>query len=86
MYNLIEKYMERLTTTDVEGFALKNNIHLSKEELAFTYEFIKKNWSGIIANVDYLDINRYKDKYSPENFVKIEKLFKEYAIKFKNFL
>lgn len=42
MYNLISRYMARLTKEDINNFALKKNANLSPEELDFTYDFIKK--------------------------------------------
>lgn len=86
MYNLIERYMNKISPLDVNNFAQKNNIYLSEEELQFTYQFIKKNWQPILANPNVLNLNRYKDKFSEENFVKIKKLIKEYSIKYKNYL
>lgn len=86
MYNIIERYMEKLTKEQVSTFALKNNIFLSEEELDFTYLFVKKNWATVIANPNSLNLDRYKDKFTAENLGKIKKLFKEYSIRYKNFL
>ncbi len=86
MYNIIERYMEKLTKEQVNAFALKNNVFLSEEELDFTYLFVKKNWATVIANPNALNLDRYKDKFSEENLSKIKKLFKEYSIRYKNFL
>ncbi len=86
MYNIIERYMDKLTKEDVNRFAQNNNVFLSEEELDFTYLFVKKNWSTVIANPNTLNLDRYKDKFSEENLLKIKKLFKEYSIRYKNFL
>ncbi len=86
MFNIIERYMNKLTKTDVDTFAKKNNIFLSNEELDFTYLFVKKNWQTVIANPNALNLDRYKDKFTEENLVKIKKLFKEYSIRYKNYL
>ena len=86
MYNIIEKYMSKLKKEDVNNFATSKNIYLSNEELDFTYDFIKKNWSDIIKNPNMLDIDRYKNKFSPENFVKVKKLIKESIIKYRSYL
>lgn len=86
MFNIIERYMNKLSITDVDNFAKKNNVFLSEEELNFTYQFVKKNWQGIISNPSMLNLDRYKDKFSEENLLKIKKLFKEYSIRFKNYL
>ena len=86
MYNLIERYMRRITIEEVNDFALKKNIYLSDEELLFTFEFIKKNWNQILSNPNSLNLDRYKNKYSEENFNKIQILFKEYYSKYHRFL
>ena len=86
MFNIIERYMNKLSIDDVNIFAQKNNIYLNSDELEFTYQFIKKNWQAILSNPNLLNLDRYKDKFSEENLVKIKKLFKEYSIKYKNYL
>ena len=86
MYNLILKVMNRLTKEEVENFATSKNINLTNEELTFTYDFIKKNWEQVLNNPNLLNLDRYKDKFSEENFIKIKKLFNEYNSRFKNIL
>lgn len=86
MFNIIERYMNKLTKEDVNNFAQKNNVFLNEEELDFTYVFVKKNWQTVIANPNTLNLDRYKDKFTEENLIKIKKLFKEYSIRYKNYL
>ena len=86
MFNIIERYMNKLTKDDINNFALKNNIFLTEEELDFTYVFVKKNWQTVIANPNALNLERDQDKFSEENFIKIKKLFKEYSTRYKNYL
>lgn len=86
MYNLISKVMMRLTKEDVNNFALSKNIVLSPEELDFTYLFVKKNWEQVIKNPNLLNLERYQDKFSSENFIKIKKLFNEYSSRYQAFL
>lgn len=86
MYNLIRAYMGRMTIQDVENFAISKNIHLSQNELSFVYEFITKNWEQIIKNPKLLDLDRYKNRFSEENFKKIKKLFLEYSARYSSFL
>ena len=78
--------MNKITKEDVNSFALKKNIFLSEDELTFTYDFIKKNWDKILSNPNILNLNRYKEKYSEENFIKISELFKEYYSKYRIFI
>ena len=78
--------MQNLSFDQVKSFANQKNIILSEDELEFTYNFIKKNWETIIGNPNLLNLDRYKDYYSLENFNKIKKLFNEYVSKYRNFL
>ena len=86
MYNLIKRYMDKLTKEEVQSFAMKNNIILTEEELNFTYTFVKKNWEMIIRNPNLLQFDRFKDKFSPENFAKIQRLFVMYYQKYGHLL
>lgn len=86
MFNLIARYMERLKKEDVLNFAIKNNVSLSEEELDFTYLFVKKNWDKILRNPNLLNFDRFKDRYSEENFIKIQKLYQMYYQKYGHYL
>ena len=86
MFNLIERYMKRITKEEVNNFALSKNINLNEDELDFTYSFIKKNWDKILSNPNLLNLERYKSIYSNENFTKIKELVKEYYSKYHRFL
>lgn len=86
MYNLIKAYMGRMTINDVNNFAISKNIHLSPEELTFVYDFVSKNWEQVIRNPKLLNLDRYKDRFSPENFKKIKKLFLEYSARYSSYI
>lgn len=86
MYNIIERYIKNLSKEQVNNFSLKNNVNLSGLELDFLYVFIKKNYKEVLANPSLLNLDRYKTKFSEENFVKIKKLFNEYLSKYGSYL
>lgn len=86
MYDLIKRYMEKLTKEDISQFALKNDINLNDKELDFTYQFVKKNWETILASPNQLNLERYKNEFQEENFIKIKKLIKIYYQKYGNYL
>ena len=86
MYEMVVAFIANLKREDVNSFALKNQVYLSEHELNFTYLFIKENGPELVKNPELLDLSKYKDYYSEENFIKIEKLLKEYLLKFKNYL
>ncbi len=78
--------MQKITKEDVNNFGISKNIYLSEEELNFTYEFLKKNWEQVLNNPKLLNLDRYQNKFSPENFIKIKKLFNEYSARYQAFL
>ena len=86
MYVLIERYINNLDIHDLNNLAISNGIAFSPEELDFSYRFIKQNWQTILANHGVFDIDKYKDQFSEENFVKIKKLIKEYTMKYSHYL
>ena len=86
MYNIIERYINNLSKEQVNNFAVNNDIHLSGLELDFLYVFIKKNYKEVLSNPTLLNFDRYKTKFSEENFAKIKKLFMEYLNKYGAYL
>ena len=58
--------------------AYKNDIHLSEEELVFSYNFIKNHYREILKNPASFDFKDYAGYYSEENFIKISKLINKY--------
>lgn len=86
MRNLIERYIKNMSKEDIINFANSKNINLNQEELDFLYEFIKKNYESILSNPRLLDINRYQNKFTKENFDKITKVFNEYYTKYGKYL
>ena len=78
--------MGRMTVQDVNNFAVSKNIYLSGEELQFVYEFITKNWEQVVKNPKLLNLDRYQDRFSKENFEKIKKLFLEYSSRYSSFI
>ncbi len=86
MFNIIEKFINKMSIDDVNNFALSKNIHLSNDELIWTYNFIKKNYKNYFSNPKAFNIDLYKNNYSKENFNKIVKVFNEYSQKYSNYL
>ncbi|MCI8575856.1 MAG: hypothetical protein HFI09_05235 [Bacilli bacterium] len=86
MFNIIDRYMSRLEKEDVQNFAIKNNVSLNEEELNFTYDFVKKNWRIILSNPNAFQLEKYRNQFTEENYVKINSLIKEYIKKYQAFL
>ena len=85
MFQLLENYVNNLTIEKVNEIAIKNNIYLNKEELDFLYKFIKKNYEALYVNPN-IDLNKYKNDFTEENFNKIIKLINSYKIKYASYL
>ncbi len=81
MFQLIKNYISKMTKEDVRKFAEKNDICLSEEELDFTYRFVKKNYEALYANPN-IDLSKYKNHYSEENYHKIMKLVSIYKSRY----
>lgn len=86
MFNIIERYINKITKEDIKVFATKKGANLSPEELNFTFDFIKKNWRDVLKNPNLFDLDRYKNHYSENNFYKIKQVFNEYYQKFGSYL
>ena len=86
MRNMINRFMNNLTIEDVNNFAISKGITFEENELLFTYEFIKKNWEVMIDNPKLFNIDRYKNNFKEETFLKVKKLFNEYFQKYSNYL
>lgn len=86
MYNIIERFINNMTINDINNFAISKGIYLSESELEFTFNFIKTNYKNILGNPKLLDLERYKNKYTKENFEKISKVFQEYFQKYSHYL
>lgn len=80
MLNLIEPYINNLSKTDINNFALKNNINLNNNELEFIYNFIKTRYKDILNNPSNFSLVKYKQNFSNENFIKINAIVNKYKM------
>ena len=74
MMMFAEMYINNMTMEQFNSMALDNGIKLSKNELDFSFNFIKNNWKEVLANHEDFDLSMYKDKFSDDNYKKIEEL------------
>ena len=86
MFNIIERYINKMTKEDINNFAISKNIYLSEQELDYTYDFIKKNYKTMLTSPKLFNIERYRGNFTEENFRKITKVYQEYAQKYQNYL
>lgn len=80
MLNIIEPYINNITKSDINSFAVKNNINLSNNELEFIYNFIKTKYKEVLSNPNNFSLTKYKNNFSNENFVKINGLINHYKM------
>jgi len=81
MFQLIKNYVNKMTKDDVIKFTQKNGIYLNESELDFVYRFIKKNYEALYVNPN-IDLTKYKQNFSDENFNKLMKLVNDYKTKY----
>jgi len=80
MLNLIEPYINNISKTDINNFALKNNINLNNNELEFIYNFIKTRYKDVLNNPSNFNLVKYKQNFSNENFIKINAIVNRYKM------
>lgn len=86
MFIFIEKYINNLSIDELNRLALSKDIKLNNEELEFSYNFIKKYWKDVLSNYSSFNFSRYKDRFSYDNYVKIDNLIMEYSLKYSSYL
>lgn len=78
MYNIVKNYVSVMKKEDIQKFAIKNNLTVTKEEIDFIYDFIKNNYEYVLKNPHNFDINKYQNKFSQENFIFLTNLVNKY--------
>lgn len=78
MLNVIKNYISIMKKEDILKFANKNNLTVTSGELDFVYTFIKNNYEFYLKNPGSLDISKYKDKFSKENYEFLNNLINKY--------
>lgn len=81
MKQLIKNYVSNLTKEQVADFSKSKNIFLNDNELDFVYTYIKNNYDELITNPN-IDLSKYKQYLSEENYNKIVNLVNEYKKKY----
>jgi len=84
MYNLVSKYINKLSLNDIYNFAYIKNINLSNEEALFILDYLKNNYLSLLKNQDINIIDKYKDKFSYNNYLALKSILIEYKNKYGN--
>ena len=78
---LVRGYINKLTTKDIEGFAKKNNISYTNDELLVVYQFIKYNYNELLdENIKVFE--EIRNKVSPTLYKQLLNLYIEYKQKY----
>ncbi len=80
LFNIIESYINKISKSDINNFALKNNINLNNNELDFIYNFIKSKYKEVLNNPNEFNLVKYKSHFSNENFIKINAIVNKYKM------
>ncbi len=86
MDKLIKEYIDKITISDINKFAIKNNINLDNNELNLIYKYIKNDWKTIIYGNYNIILNDLKNKIDINKYNKIENLFYKFKSKYQNLL
>ena len=81
---LIKNYINKLSISDVNNMAIKNNINLSNDELNYIYNQIKNNYHNLLYGDSSIIFNDLKNNVSSSNYEKIKNLFDTYKQKYQN--
>ena len=84
--NIIRGYIEKITISDINRFALNNNISLNNNELNLIYKYVKNDWKTILYGNYNSTLNDLKNKIDINKYNKIEQLFYKFKSKYQNLL
>lgn len=85
MKSLIRNYINLLTIEKLEEFGIKNDIHLSNDELKFLLNLVKEHYEDIMKDDSkYLSI--LEKNINPNEFVKVKELYLYYKNRYKGYL
>lgn len=86
MYDIINRYINKMSQEDIKNFALKEDVILSDDETSFIYTFLTHNWEELLSNPNALVMERYRSHFSEENYNKINNLVNYYRSKYINII
>lgn len=85
MKSLIKNYINLLTIEKLEEFGIKNDIHLSNDELKFLLNLVKEHYEDIMKD-DSKYLEELEKNINPNEFVKVKELYLYYKNRYKGYL
>ncbi len=86
MQRLIEDYIKKINTDDINKFAVKNGVFLNEDETDLIYYHVKNNWKTILYGNPREVLDDLKSKLSLNQYTKIENLYLNFKGRYNNFL
>ena len=74
----ISEYIKRITTDDINKFALNKGISLTKDELDIKDNYVKKEYKTVIHGNPKVILDELKTKVRPLTYNKIENLYEQF--------
>ena len=74
-YNLIKSYIKYLKKSDVENYALENNIKLNNKEIDIIYNTIINDWEELYKTDGINILNKIKKEVREEIYLKIKEMY-----------
>ncbi|MDO4963131.1 MAG: hypothetical protein Q4E75_03440 [bacterium] len=85
MKGLIKNYLDNLSISKLNEFAVKNEIYLDNNDLEYILSLAKNNYEDILKDdKKYLDL--LKNRLSKENYEKVKDLFLYYKNRYNGYL
>lgn len=75
---LISEYVKMITKDDINKFALKQGVSLTKDELDIIYNYVKKDYKTVIYGNPRVILDELKIKVRPLTYNKIESLYEQF--------
>ena len=75
---IIEEYIKKININDIESYANKNGIQLSRNELNIVYNYIVNDWRTIMYGNPRGIFDKLKQEINENSYNKIENLFTQF--------
>lgn len=86
MKKLIQNYIHKITENDIELFAIKNGVRLSKKEISILYYYVKNEYETLLYGDSAFIFADLKEKLSSKNYEKVVSTFQMYKEKYGRYL
>ncbi len=82
--NLINNYLNNMTSSDLQNFFIKNNIDIDEEDTIIIYQYIKENNLKLLNQEIDITLNELKNIIKENSFNNIYNLYLQYEPQIKS--